>query len=303
MSAGSAGLRVGEAKALALASWDGFAAALRVAGQAAAVRPTRLAGWTVEDLVRHTAWGMSMEAEALRLAVVAEGARHGARAAGRVVDGLAGDALDLAWHRARAELAAGFDVVGDVVRRGAVPVLPLPYGDVPLAVALDTFVMEAAVHGDDLRAALVGHAEPGDGPDAGPDAGLDAGARAEAVPAPLPPLDPRVVPSCARFVQHFWPVLASLGTPVRAGTTLRLVGRTIVLGGTFDGASWLLPDPLRPPGPEERPPGAGPTVTLRGDDSTVLRVALGRGPVTASGLHVDGDAALAAALKEHVPGP
>lgn len=260
------GLTVAEAQRLAMAAWRTFGERV---DDGPGARPTRLAGWSVEDLVRHTAWGMSMEAEALRLAAVAAPLRHGARAAGRPTDGLTGEALHLAWHRSRAELAAGFDTVAAAVSRGAASALPMPYGDVPLPVALDTFVMEATVHTDDLLAAL-----------GGPD-------------RPLPPLDPRVVAPCARFLQHFWPVLASLGTPVPAGTSILLLGDTVRLGGTYDGSTWLPPD-ARP---------GQVAVTLRGDDSTVLRVALGRTPVATSGLHVTGDAALAHALKEHVPGP
>jgi uncharacterized protein (TIGR03083 family) len=272
------GLDVAEAKALTLASWDAFAAALRAAGPGAAAVPTRLAGWVVEDLVRHTAWGMSMEAESLRLAVAGP-AGSGVRASGRATDGLTAHALDLAWHRSRAELAAAFDTVGAAVRRGAVPVLPLPYGDVPLAAALDTFVMEAAVHHDDLQAALGPRADP-------------------------PPLDPRVLRPCARFLQHFWGALASVGTPVPAGTTLLLVGDTVALGGTYDGTTWRTVDPHGaapdvPGGPATGSPA--PRAVLRGDDSTVLRVALGRLPVDA--LHVEGDATLAHAFKAHVPGP
>ncbi|WP_225753504.1 maleylpyruvate isomerase N-terminal domain-containing protein [Actinotalea sp. Marseille-Q4924] len=281
MSGGPAGtgLTVTGAKELSLTAWDAFAVAVTSAGRTAPATATRLAGWSVEDLVRHTAWGMSMEAEALRLAVVGEAQRHGVRAAGRATDGLTGHPLDLAWHRSRAELAAAFDTVAAAVARGASPVLPMPYGDVPLPVALDTFVMEATVHADDLRAALT------------PD-----GAE--------PPLDPRAVAPCARFVQHFWPVLASLGTPVPHGTSIRLVGDAVVLGGTYDGTTWHPVDPLRRPGPDDAPHRSdGPSVTLRGDDSTVLRVVLGRVPVAASRLLVEGDTALGYALKEHVPGP
>lgn len=178
--------------------------------------------------------------------------------------------------------------------------LPLPYGDVPLAAALDTFVMEAAVHGDDLDAAL---AAPG---------------------SSAPPLDPRVTGPSARFLQYFWATLASIGTPVPAGTTLLLLGDTVALGGTYDGATWrtvdphlsathdaVTPVPATPDAgthnpvvdashPEaSRPPA--PRAVLRGDDSTVLRVALGR--VAVDALRVEGDAAIAHALKAHVPGP
>jgi uncharacterized protein (TIGR03083 family) len=278
MSTGAtAGLTVAEARRLALAAWDVFGERTDALDAAAlAATPTRLAGWSVEDLVRHTAWGMSMEAEALRLAVVAEPLRHGARAAGRPTDALTGDALHLAWHRSRAELAAGLDSVAAAVGRGLSPVLPMPYGDVPLPVALDTFVMEAAVHTDDLLAALE---RPG---------------------RPVPPLDPGVVGATARFLQHFWAVLASGGAPVPARTTVRLVGDTVTVGGTYDGAAWRA---LGADGGGDPSDGDGASVTLRGDDSTVLRVALGRVPVEAAGLQVTGDARLARALKEHVPGP
>nr|WP_297428223.1 maleylpyruvate isomerase N-terminal domain-containing protein [uncultured Actinotalea sp.] len=287
MSTGAtAGLTVAEARRLALAAWDVFAERTDALDAAAlAATPTRLAGWTVQDLTRHTAWGMSMEAEALRLAVVAEPLRHGARAAGRPTDALTGEALHLAWHRSRAELAAGFDTVAAAVGRGLAPVLPMPYGDVPLTVALDTFVMEAAVHTDDLLAALAGRG------------------------AAAPPLDPAVVAPTARFLQHFWSVLGSAGTPVPAGTTVRLVGDTVAVGGTFDGTAWRALDADDGGGPSDggadgsADGGGGASVTLRGDDSTVLRVALGRVPVASAGLQLTGDAGLARALKEHVPGP
>lgn len=111
-------------------------------------RPTRLAGWRVDDLVGHVAWGMSMEADALR------------RATGTspvAADGLAAE-LDV--------FAAAIEDVDDPEL-----LVPLPTGTVPLAFAAPLFALEAAVHASDLADAL------------GVDASLGADELAAALPA------------------------------------------------------------------------------------------------------------------------
>lgn len=191
------------------AQWSWFLTALQDAGVGVWDQPTRLTGWTVEDLARHTHWGITLERSALVLL------RTGApgRAAGVDLTGPRASVVPAlqAVHPALVEeLGAADDDAATVA---------MPYGDVPLPLARAVFVMEAAMHRSDLAAAL-GH------PDGLTGAGGPEGDRA-------------VLQACTAVLQAFWPALAAGATRrPPAGTTIRLEGATVVLEAGFDGVAW-----------------------------------------------------------------
>lgn len=184
-------------------------AALREAEGASDVwsRPTRLEGWTVEDLARHVHWGMSLESDSLDLLTEVPGSAT--RAHGRHPSGSAQDLLP-ALDRCRRELTARLRALGEPTAQDP-RLAPMPYGDLPVALTSTVFTMEAAMHTSDLLHALRG--EIG--------------------------LEPAAVPACATFLQVFWPVLAAsapLSPP--AGTTVVLEGPTVRVASTYDGERW-----------------------------------------------------------------
>lgn len=236
-------------------------AALREADDDAQVwsRPTRLAGWTVEDLARHVHWGMSLEIDSLDLVTDLPGTAT--RARGRHHGGPAADLLP-ALDRCRRDLTARLRTLGEPSAEDP-RLAPMPYGDLPVALAAAVFTMEAAMHTSDLLHALRGEVT----------------------------LEPAAVPACATFLQAFWPVLAASAplTPA-AGTTVVLEGPTVRVASTYDGEGWG-------PATEE------PSVVLRGDDVALMLVAFGRLTSQEAGLVVSGQADLASRLKDLVPGP
>ncbi len=247
---------VATATAVVRTQWARFADTLAAAGPDVWDRPTRLAGWTVEDLARHVHWGTTLEADALRL----------------VAAGQAGPATGTPLEGPREEIVPAlqnaFAVLGRCLEQVPEPVsgaAPMPYGELPMALALQVFVMEAAVHGSDL---------------------------ADAVPrqdgAALPP---EARHSCAAVFLAFWPVLAAAAsaTPA-AGTTVRLVGPTVRMEAGFDGTAW-------------GPVAGEPTVLVEGGDDAVLLYAFGRQSFDRAGLTVTGDRELAVRFKDFVPGP
>ena len=237
-------------------AWTRFAGSLDAAGPDVWGRPTRLTGWTVEDLARHVHWGTTLEADGLARAA---SGRSGP-AEGTVLDGPREEIMP-ALRRAFAALDRQLELVPEPPA-GAVP---MPYGELPMAMALHVFVMEAAVHGSDLADAV-----DGEGGDC------------------LPPAARR---SCAVVLEAFWPAFASEApsTPP-PGTTVRLAGPTVCIEQSFDGTTWG--------------PGTGePSVVVEGSDDAVLLYAYGRLPFEQAGLTVTGDRDLAVRLKEFVPGP
>ncbi|TCK21602.1 maleylpyruvate isomerase family mycothiol-dependent enzyme [Pseudonocardia endophytica] len=220
-------------------------------------RPTRCAGWTVADLVRHTVWGVSMEADA----VSGARARRDTPADGTTVTPSAGvSVLTTALRAAAADLVTG---IGALTPEDEDAQAPMPYGPVPLPMALTVFVMEAGVHGSDLAHAL---GEP------------DV-------------LAPDVVAATATSLAAFVPLLASNGSGAPDGAVLAAAGPSVDLRIAASGGSWAAD------------PEATPTATVRGSDSDVLLYVLGRIPVDAPGLTVEGDTELAARFKQYVPGP
>jgi uncharacterized protein (TIGR03083 family) len=248
-----------DAQRLVAQEWAAFLELLESAGWDT---PTRLEGWTVEDLARHVHWGMTLEADALELASRggdAPSAGGSARRAEGVPFEGAREHLPSALRRARERLLAALAAVPT----GPGTVLPMPYGDVPLGLALQVFVMEAALHRSDLAHAV------------GADDRLAIGTHAAA----------------ATVLQAFWPALAVDAVAVPPpGTGFLLRGTTVRVEAEFDGAAWAAPT-----GPH--------AVVISGDDDAVLLAGYGRVPVEAAQLSVYGDAALARRLKEYVPGP
>lgn len=249
--------------------WTAFTELLTAGGDTVWDRPTRLAGWTVEDLARHTYWGLTLEAEGLLLAVRAVGAgevapedarngRASARATGRRLPaGRAGTVAAL--QDARAELLSALERAPADLDTA----VPMPYGDLALGFALQVFVMEAALHRSDLAHAV------------GADDRLAPGTHGPA----------------ANVLQAIWPTMAAAATAAPpVGTCVRLAGESVSVSAEYDGAAWV--EPSRPP-----------DVLVEGDDDAVLLLGYGRLDADDPRLRVSGRRDLAARLKEFVPGP
>ncbi|RPF26224.1 maleylpyruvate isomerase family mycothiol-dependent enzyme [Georgenia muralis] len=248
--------------------WAAFIDLLHAAGPDVWSVPTRLEGWDVADLARHAHWGMTLEAEALELAaantdVADADAPAGAHDADRRARGVTHDgpvetlvpALRAARKRLLAALAAAPTDPGAVA--------PMPYGDLPMALALHIFVMEAALHRSDLAHAL------------GDDDRLHPGTHAAA----------------AGVLQTLWGTLAAAAmTAPPAGTGFELRGEAVVVAAEYTPAGWA--EPTR-----------APAVVIGGDDDAVLLAAYGRLPLTSPRLRLQGDRELALRLKEFLPGP
>lgn len=251
--------------------WAAFIDLLDAAGPGVWSVPTRLDGWDVTGLARHAHWGMTLEAEALELAA-ANAAANAAASAGTPADdhdadrrarGIQHDgpvetlvpALRAARERLLAALAAAPTDPGAVA--------PMPYGDLPMALALHIFVMEAAMHRSDLAHAL------------GDDDRLHPGTHAAA----------------AGVLQTLWGTLAAAAlTAPPAGTGFELRGEAVVIAAEYTPHGWA--EPTR-----------APAVVIGGDDDAVLLAAYGRLPLTSPRLRLQGDRELALRLKEFLPGP
>jgi uncharacterized protein (TIGR03083 family) len=220
---------------------------------------TRCAGWTILDLGRHVVWGVSMEADALRRART--GDRDPADGTTMADDSRPQEVLE-ALHEAVADLDAEAKELGpDAGTRTC----PMPYGDIPLSVALDVFVYEAGIHASDFAHAL-GEERP---------------------------LADDVVASTASVTSQFLPVFASGGTASPpAGTSFSLRGGSISLDGQWSGDGLVMGDAA-----------AEPTVTVTGDDSAVLLFAAGRLNADDDRLKVEGSSDLARDFKVYIPGP
>lgn len=244
--------------------WTAVTAALDDADDAVWDVPTRLTDWSVVDLARHVHWGITLEADGLALV----GTDGSVRARGRRHTGPPAE-LPGAIRAAAASLDARIRALPD----DTAAVVPMPYGDVPLGVALDVFVMEAAVHRSDLAHALAAAGHP-----------------SSRLAGPAEELTPRTVASTAAFLQGWWDVLATGAPRPPAGTSVRLEGASITVAARFDDGVWA--------------PFAGPaTTTVRGDDSAVLLFALGRIPLHGDRLTVQGEPEHALRLKTYLPGP
>jgi uncharacterized protein (TIGR03083 family) len=245
------------ARAVVAREWTGFVEALRRAGPDAPDRSTRCAGWQVADLANHVHWGMTLETDGLRRA------RTGTAGPAEGVT----PATDTPWPAVVDALARARDALLDELDRLAADEhdrpLPMPYGDLPVALARPVFAMEAGVHGSDLAHALGGDDT----------------------------LAPDVCAATVAFLRVYAPLLANAaGTTAAAGTVIVLRGEAgeLRLGTDADGR-W-----------RADPPGDA-TVAITGPDSPLWLFALGRRPL--DGLTVGGDADLAAAFPRLIPGP
>jgi uncharacterized protein (TIGR03083 family) len=240
------------------AQWTRFADTLSAAGPDVWDRPTRLTGWTVEDLARHVHWGITLEADGLALA----GSGQGRSAEGTPLDAPREEIVP-ALRRASALLVQRLAELPEPVTGG----VPMPYGELPMALALQVFVMEAAMHGSDLAEAVP-----------------EAGGAGDVLP-------PEARASSAAVFQAFWPVLAAPAPAAPPpGTAIRLAGPTVCVEGGFDGMAW-------------GPVVGEPTVLVEGSDDDVLLYAYGRLPFDRARLTVTGDRYVAVRFKEFVPGP
>lgn len=188
---------------------------------------TRCEGWTVADLAAHMAWGAGFEADGLRRARTGCGGVAQAPEVEPDPERLAGAVVEAAsrlWMEAEQAGTAR---------------VPMPYGELDPGVASAVFVMEAAVHGSDLAAAL----------------GEDDR------------LADDVVTAIATVVSAFLPVTAAGAPPPPPGTSYRLVGDSVDLGFADSGEGWVAQTVERP------------SVTISGSDSDVLLFALGRCPL------------------------
>ena len=237
--------------------WGAVLARLALLDDAGWSTPTRCAGWTVADLVAHTVWGVSMEADA----VAGARARRTEPARGRVLAAAAdpatlGDALAVAVRDLLTE-------VDEITPDDLSGTAPMPYGPVPLPLALAVFAMEAGVHSADLAHAL--------------------GAE--------PPLAADVVAATVTSMSAFLPVIAANGAGAPDGAVLAVVGPTVDLRAAVREGVWTVD------------PAAEPTATVGGADSDVLLFLLGRVGADHPDLAVAGDVELVVRFKEYVPGP
>jgi uncharacterized protein (TIGR03083 family) len=254
-------------------SWQGTLDRLSALQPDAWSTPTRLHGWTVRDLVAHNIWSVSMEVDAIR------------RARAGIADPAQGQSPPVAgqdfapiWIAALQttvnELLAALDATS-AADESEDRLVPLAAAALPWSTVIDVFAFEAAIHADDLRAALTPN-------------------------APRPELAPDALRATADFVGWFFPVLTPTGDEPapEAGRGIHLRGNDGLFDLAFhwDGTSW---QPWQVWERDNNPP----LVTIVGSDSDVARVALGRLPVTDPAIEIDGSIEAAESLKSWFPGP
>lgn len=255
-------LAVAEVRAAVAREWGRFIATLPASADTAGWRArTRCQDWTVADLAAHTVWGASMEADALRRA------RLGLTepAEGRTIDAaaVAPEVIVAELYAARQALVEELAVLGD---HDGDRIVPLPYGQLPLAVFLPILVMEAGIHTDDLAAAVRLSDDP---------------------------LPDDVVVAGTAFLATFLPLLAATAQETPApGTVVALRGATVDLRLSFGDRGWST----------ETVSDATALIESE-DDSTIVRFALGRLAPGDPRLAVSGFPGLGHAFKRWFPGP
>jgi len=185
--------------------------------------------------VAHTCWGTSFEADGLRRARtesggVAEGVEVGADGTGDVLR----TRLVVNARALVEEIDSFLEAPHD---RG----VPMPYGDLPVALALEVFAMEAGMHTSDLAAAL----------------GEDDR------------LEPDVCRAALAFLHAFGPAMADQGgARLESGTSVGLRCSQASVRFFHGGGGW-------------RTDHLGATTTITGDDTDVVLFAFGRRPFEA----------------------
>lgn len=260
---------VGETVLAVSGEWNGYLETLERLAPTEWDTQTRCAGWRVRDLVAHTVWGVSMEADALaRARTAAEGAGTGTEVSASLPPDDLLTAMRTSWRELSAELAALADPGADA------RTVEMPYGPVALVDLLSVLTMEAGVHTSDLAAAV------------GEDASLALDvARATFV-----------------TMAGFWPVLASAAAPPDEPVAFDLVGPTSGVVASFDDGGWAAVA-YDPSIPGTGDPNGVRTARLRGMDSDLALVLTGRLTTGDAPIVVEGDADLAARLKDYLPGP
>jgi uncharacterized protein (TIGR03083 family) len=237
--------------------WDKFF--VRLQGTSDWDTPVRCEGWSIADLVAHTAWGISMEADALSR--IKKGDTD--PASGVVQDPKANrEALLDAATAARDQLYTQLEqLTPEDLSKSA----PMPYGPIPVPFALQVFVMEAGVHGNDLADAL-GQPEE---------------------------LAEDVITATAIVLGGSLPLLAQASQMVPAsGMTYRLTGTNVSLDLANLEEGWQV-------GPVE----IEPDCMISASDSDLILFAMGRIPSDDTSLTITGDTGMASQFKAYFPGP
>jgi uncharacterized protein (TIGR03083 family) len=166
------------------------------------------------------------------------------------------------------ELHAAVDDLTDEVARvspaDAKRSCPMPYGDVPTDLALDVFVFEAALHSNDV-----------------------AHAAGDSIPLPAD-----TVGTIAAVLRGFMPAFGAASTADPADASFSLVGDSVRLDGRWEFGTLVMTEPA-----------AAASVTISGDDSSLLLFATGRLHLDDDRLRVQGAVDLARDFKVLIPGP
>lgn len=252
---------------LALLEYQRFAAMLTDPGPVDFERPTRLAGWTVRDLVAHVAWGQTMEAESLRQAL-GEAADVPLDQVGPSVEPAV---LVAALHRGHAELNRSVESIAEAVAdhpdgAGQLGHLRLPTSALSAPAAALLFAVEATTHAADLAEALgIPHI-----------------------------LTPDALTACIGFTVPLLGFTGSLGGGANVGTTLALRGRRLNVRAIRHEQHWRF---------ETDSSHQTADATVAGSDEALVLFTLGRLRVDSDQLAVTGNADLASRFKEFFPGP
>lgn len=241
--------------------WSGVLDALAPLDDTGWATPTRCAGWTLLDLARHAAWGTSMEADAIGRA------RAGTPGSGVGLEPPPGADAGTVLAMLQSSVRALDEELAQAGSLGPTSMLTIPFGEIPASFAWAVFTMEAGIHADDVATAF------GEDRDLAPD----------------------VVDATAAVLTVILPALAGMaGAAAEApptGTTVVLRGSTTTLSFAFRGDAWKAGDPSA---------GGADRATVTGDDTAVLRYALGRLGPGDPGLELAGGAE---AFKRWFPGP
>jgi len=220
----------GEARVVIEREWGRTDELLRRVSGGAFGTSTRCEGWSIKELVAHACWGTSYEADGLRRARtdvvgVAEGTEFGAdRSPDLLREQLVANGRALVD-----EIDAFLDLPHDRA-------VPMPYGGLPVVLALDVFAMEAGLHTSDLAAAL----------------GEDDR------------LEPDVCRAALTFLQAFGPAMADEGAArLGPGNSIGLRCSQGRVRFVCDEAGWRADD-------------LDAATTISGDDSDVVLFAFGR---------------------------